>query len=241
MEQPEKGYMGEVEVQFGAIGKLPSEVYRNYRNVTLETKATEAGTTQIDFVIVSVFGVFVVEVKNMKGKVYGSEGDSHWTRKFSDGKQSKVRNPLKQNEGHIRALERMLSGLELPRETFKSVVIFVDDYRTLKFMTKLPKNVTIDYEGTRYIQSFREKILSENQVQRICEEIETTRLRPSLATNQRHIRNVRRARKRWEQRRCRRCGGQMRLLKAKRGPTSGSEFLGCENYPECRNTIDLDC
>jgi len=43
---------------------LDKNIYTLFKNVTLPT---EDGTTQIDHVIVSRYGVFVIETKNMKG------------------------------------------------------------------------------------------------------------------------------------------------------------------------------
>ena len=64
---PVKGVLGETAVKAGAGLALPSTVYRRYHDVTLPTVN---GTTQIDHV--SVFGVFVVETKNMGGWICGS-------------------------------------------------------------------------------------------------------------------------------------------------------------------------
>ena len=64
IEAPIKGMMGEFAVKVGAALSLPSSVYRRYHDVTLPTVD---GTTQIDHVFVSVFGVFVVETKNKGG------------------------------------------------------------------------------------------------------------------------------------------------------------------------------
>ena len=109
---PVKGTVGETLVQAGAVLTLPSSVYRRYHEVTLPTAG---GTTQIDHVFVSVFGVFVVETKNMAGWNYGSERDREWTQIFPGGRKYKFRNPLRQNYGHVRALEEALAGIGLPR------------------------------------------------------------------------------------------------------------------------------
>ena len=58
-----KGVLGEASVQFSARLRLPSETYHPIHNVTLPTLD---GTTQIDHIFVSRFGIFVVETKNMK-------------------------------------------------------------------------------------------------------------------------------------------------------------------------------
>ena len=53
---------------------LPSE-YVDLNNVTIRTRR---GTTQIDHVIVSRYGVFVVETKNMSGWIFGTSAPGGW-------------------------------------------------------------------------------------------------------------------------------------------------------------------
>jgi restriction system protein len=64
-----KGVVGEFIVNLSAKFLLDKEKYHLIKNVTLPT---EGGSTQIDHIIVSEFGVFVVETKNMKGWIFGS-------------------------------------------------------------------------------------------------------------------------------------------------------------------------
>lgn len=64
-----KGWVGESLVNLSARLFLDKNTYHLIRNVTLPT---EDGTTQIDHIIVSPYGVFVVETKNMKGWIFGS-------------------------------------------------------------------------------------------------------------------------------------------------------------------------
>lgn len=59
-----KGYLGELAVRLLARLLLDRSLYRRLHNVTL---STPDGTTQIDHVFVSRFGVFALETKNMQG------------------------------------------------------------------------------------------------------------------------------------------------------------------------------
>ena len=72
-----KGIFGEAFVKLLAKFKLPADVYIPIHNVTLPTPD---GTTQIDHIFVSEFGVFVVETKNMKGWIFGGENQAQWTQ-----------------------------------------------------------------------------------------------------------------------------------------------------------------
>lgn len=65
-----KGLFGEMMVKLAAKLGLPSKTYHPFHNVALPTPD---GTTQIDHIFVSAFGIFVVETKNMKGWIFGSE------------------------------------------------------------------------------------------------------------------------------------------------------------------------
>ena len=227
LKAPIKGKIGETLVQAGAVIMLPASVYRQYHDVTLPT---EEGTTQIDHVFVSVFGVFVVETKNMSGWIFGNEQDRNWTQVFPGGRKVRFQNPLRQNYGHVRALESTLAGIGLPRGTARSVVVFVGD---AELKRKMPENVTVGPGGAHYIRSFKTQVLSESQVAEICAAIESMRMEPSWETNRQHVRNVRREGS-TTVRRCPRCGRKMVLRRAKRGRTAGKQFWGCEGFPECR-------
>jgi restriction system protein len=57
-----KGIFGEFQVNIAAKLLLNKEDYHLIKNVTLPT---EEGTTQIDHIIVSKYGIFVIETKNL--------------------------------------------------------------------------------------------------------------------------------------------------------------------------------
>ena len=56
-----KGALGELQGRAASKFFLDEKVYRSLHNVTIPAKG---GTTQIDHVIVSRYGVFVVEARN---------------------------------------------------------------------------------------------------------------------------------------------------------------------------------
>lgn len=111
-----KGYLGEKAVTVVLSG-LPEEQYRILNDVMLRT---EHGTTQIDHVVVSVYGIFVIETKNYKGWITGSEFGDYWTKNMY-GKKYTFRNPLKQNYAHVKALEEKI---ELSEDKFIPSVAF---------------------------------------------------------------------------------------------------------------------
>ncbi|WP_431474025.1 nuclease-related domain-containing protein [Marinobacter sp. KM021] len=127
-----KGKAGEAMVNIAAKLFLDKTRYHLIKNVTLPT---EDGTTQIDHIIVSRYGVFVVETKNMKGWIFGNAKQRYWTQKIFKYSQ-KFQNPLHKNYKHVKTLQSML-GLE--DQQVHSLVVFVGN---LTFKTEMPGNVT---------------------------------------------------------------------------------------------------
>ena len=95
-----KGHVGEWFVRFMLRWQLDKAVYFPLHNVTL---TTPDGSTQIDHVIVSRFGIFAIETKNMQGWIFGSERQAEWTQKIFK-RSFRFQNPLRQNYKHTRAL-----------------------------------------------------------------------------------------------------------------------------------------
>ncbi|MFN2266770.1 MAG: nuclease-related domain-containing protein, partial [Desulfonatronovibrio sp.] len=115
-----KGYFGEVMVRLLSKLMLNKDTYRAFHDLTLPTPD---GSTQIDHVYVSSYGIFVVETKNMKGWIFGDERQSQWTQKIYK-KSFKFQNPLHQNFKHVKTLK---SALQVPVDTIHSIVTFVGD------------------------------------------------------------------------------------------------------------------
>ena len=175
-----KGIFGESVVNLLAKIMLDKKDYHLLKNVTLRTND---GSTQIDHVIVSRYGVFVIETKNMKGWIFGSPNQKTWTQKIYRH-TSKFQNPLHQNYKHVRALSSLLG---IPESKFYSVVAFVGEST---FKTTMPENVTQGRGWVRFVKSRRHPMLSDAEVNRIIREIEEGRLTRSLKTNREHVKHV---------------------------------------------------
>lgn len=160
-----KGVMGEFIVNVMAKIKLDKASYHLIKNVTLPT---DDGTTQIDHIIVSIYGAFVVETKNIKGWIFGGEHQKMWTQQIYKHK-NKFQNPLHQNYKHVKTLQSLLN---LDDEQFHSLVVFVGDSH---FKTKMPDNVTHGMRYIHYIQSKTEIVLTEIQKLTVIETIESGR------------------------------------------------------------------
>lgn len=75
--------------------------------ISFENKPAE-----LDNVIVNRFGVFIIEVKNYKGRLYGDEDDYEWIKYKDDGYgntfEKRVRNPIKQVKRQVYILAKYL-------------------------------------------------------------------------------------------------------------------------------------
>ena len=225
-----KGFAGETMVAAGAMLALPSATYVRFHDVLLPTPD---GTTQIDHVFVSRFGVFVVETKNMGGWIFGSEDGHRWTQVFPGGRKTPFQNPLRQNYRHVKAVEAALGALTLPAGSVRSVVAFVGDG---KLKTAMPENVTVGMGFARYVRSFTRPVLSEDAVLAASDAIASARLDGSRAERRAHVRRLRSRSDPALARKCPRCGREMVLRKSRRGRNAGGTFWGCSGFPSCRMT-----
>ncbi len=225
-----KGIFGEFIVNVSAKLMLDKNEYHLLKNVTLPT---EDGTTQIDHVIVSVYGIFVVETKNMKGWIFGNPKHRTWTQKIYKH-TSKFQNPLHQNYKHVKTLESLLG---LINQQVHSVIVFVGDST---FKTKLPPNVTYGMGYVRYVKTKTERVLTPLEVEDIVVRIETGRLTPSFKTQREHVKHVKTiVTEKQNKTTCPKCGNEMVLREAKRGANIGKQFWGCSKFPKCRTVVNI--
>jgi hypothetical protein len=175
-----KGWIGELQINLITKFFLSKDTYHLIKNVTIPV---DGGTTQIDHVIVSRFGVFVVETKNLRGWIFGKEGDAYWTQKLYRHSE-KFQNPLRQNYKHTKTLSEILG---ISEDKMHSVVVFTGDS---SFKTDMSENVTNPRGYIRYIRSQTKPVLAEGEVSRIIKSIAEKRLVPGLKTHFQHVKHV---------------------------------------------------
>ena len=113
-----KGDVGEQIVKVAVLSKLDAAQYRHFSNLIIPAPN---GTTQIDNIVVSPFGVFVIKAKYFQGWIFGGAKQEKWTHTLSRFEKYAFPNPIRQNYGHIKALSRLLRQ---PESRFHSVVVF---------------------------------------------------------------------------------------------------------------------
>ncbi|HIF9246066.1 TPA: NERD domain-containing protein [Photobacterium damselae] len=225
-----KGIFGEFLVN-RLLSKLPESDYTLIKDVTLPTSD---GTTQVDHIVVSKYGIFVVETKNMKGWIFGSARQKLWTQKIYRH-SSKFQNPLHQNYKHIKALETLLG---CSADYLHSVIVFIGDST---FKTEMPPNVTYARGSIRYIQQFNNVVFSDKDYARLTDSINQIKLKRGVITDLKHRNHVKEiVASKVSSNQCPRCGSEMVLRETKRGENIGKQFWGCSTFPKCRAVKPLN-
>lgn len=114
---------------------------------------TENGTTQIDHILIHKKGIFVIETKNFDGWIFGSEKDKYWVQSLYK-KKSKFYNPIRQNYGHVKAIEKYLP--ENRRDILRSIIVFNNQCSFKKLEVTTPVLKIKDL--LRYINNIDTKI-----------------------------------------------------------------------------------
>lgn len=126
------GWLGEKATAWGLSQGLDPRHYQQIDDVIIPD--AKGGTAQLDHVLVSQFGIFVVETKNRNGVILGKAGDQRW-QQINGGRIYEFQNPIVQNENHIKALVQFT---HLPRWAFHSIIYFCGE---TQFRHPMPFNV----------------------------------------------------------------------------------------------------
>lgn len=183
-------------------------------------------TTQLDHVVVSNYGIFVIETKNYQGWIIGNEFDDYWTQVIFKRKE-KLHNPIKQNYGHIQALKDALS--EYAGANYISIVAF-----TTKADLKVKANTDVVYTVNlpKTIRKYSNETTSDSVKEQIYEKLLSLNI-DNKENRKAHVQainsNLADKHKKVDANTCPKCGGGLVLRKGKYG-----QFKGCDNYPKCR-------
>ena len=157
-----KGALAERQLRRVLQRELPIG-YHHYSNLVLPT--AHADFTEIDHLVLSPFGIFVIEVKNYKGWIFGGEKQPQWTVQNFRSKHS-FQNPLHQNYKHTEAVKHLLElSPATSNEQVHSVVAFS---LRAEFKTRMPANVIFIELIGDYLQQFTEPCFSDEQLRQFA-------------------------------------------------------------------------
>lgn len=234
-----KGKEGE-NIVHNILMQLPDE-YVILDDVVLRTNR---GTTQIDHVVVSRYGVFAIETKNYQGVIYGDDKRKEWTqmiitdvtyakkwwKTYTYVTKNHFYNPVKQSLAHSIAIKSLLS--EWSALKVIPIVVFTGT-AVLKDVTS-SYHVVYDFNLLETILDNRTIYLADNDVQRVVDILLRNNVR-EFVDNRSHVNNIY-ASKAEENNKvalgiCPKCGGNLVRRTGKYG-----NFYGCSNYPKCKFT-----
>lgn len=179
----------------------------------------------IEHVIVSPYGIFVIETMDMKGRISGGADRDTWVLRARKGEHA-FANPLPR---HCRRARLLAALLGIDAHKVLPLLVFVGG---CSFATPMPANVTKAGGCIRYIKSKAVPVLTRADVARIVESIEAGLSAPEPANPVRLVTAAKPAAKT-----CPHCGEDMDLRIAKKGELAGRQFWVCSAFPKCWGTI----
>lgn len=212
--------MGEFWVKL-ELRKLPKDKYVVLNDIMIKD---EKGTHQIDHLVISKFGIFVIEMKNYYGLIKGKEFDNKWCQYLGKNKSYFI-NPIHQNFGHIKSLSNLL---KLDDKYFISIICFSNQ---AKVDVKSSSIVTqVDYLKDEILKY--EELLVDNDIKELSNIIISNNIEDKFLRKQ-HMKDVcikiNNNRDLENNMICPKCGSELVERNSKYG-----KFIGCSNYPKCK-------
>lgn len=187
------GELGEHKINI-QLDQLPREC-KSLSDLLISNSKSRTGFSQIDHLVISPYCLFVIETKNYNGEIKGNRMDQQW----SVSNRFKMYNPLKQNYGHIKAVESLLKEIEDIR--YVSMISFTMRCRfsidpQLRHISS-DELVVYDVELSEYIgrkltrlkQENVEPLLSPEQINMIYERLSNSNITDQNTRNQ-HVQRI---------------------------------------------------
>ena len=215
-----KGKIGESIVAI-KLSKLDKKNYKVYNDLNLSFNGY---TTQIDHLILSTYGIFVIETKNYKGWIFGNEKSTYWTQVIYETK-NKFYNPILQNWKHINFLKRLSPALKSAK--YFPIIVFIGSGELRNIDSTVP---------VIYLQNLKALVKSKNEEVLTQKELKSLEmfinkfLKSKKEIKKQHIKSFNLL-KSSENRTCPYCGSYLKIKEGKYG-----EFFGCSSYPRCNYT-----
>lgn len=168
---------GEAAVRKLITSNFKSPNFHLLNNVTI---LFQDGTTQIDHILISTKGIFVVEVKHYSGWIFGNEKSDQWMQSIYRVK-NRFQNPIHQNYRHVKAIQHLLDFL--PKEQIHSIVVFSG---SAEFKTPIPNGVFYLEQLVSHLNSFQDEVISSNRLEFCVGRLECKRYDLTKTTDIQH-------------------------------------------------------
>ncbi|QPA32282.1 NERD domain-containing protein [Thermaerobacillus caldiproteolyticus] len=230
------GSLGEYRVrkEIEMIEKSYPSKYKAFHDLYIPKK--DGSTSQIDHLILSEQGLFVIETKNYSGWIFGDEASKYWTQVIYKRKE-KFLNPIWQNKGHIKALKEWLGG-EVAHIPIYSIVVFMPRAKLKSGIHFTQSHVIYPKQLKQVLEKYRTKVIDNETKQYLVQKLKTLLVKDKQQEKEmkkQHIQSIQTKQKyikeHVQQNQCPKCGSALVLKKGKYG-----SFKSCSNYPKCRFT-----
>lgn len=188
------GYiLGKIQLSFneetnGCIGEIEVREllnkYCNNKNAHvlnhLTLRLEDGLTSQIDHILVSTKGIFVIETKHFSGWIFADPKSKYWMQCLYSIK-NQFQNPLFQNYKHVKAVQKLF--LFLKPYHIHNMLVFSGE---AEFKTDQPKNVFYIEDLISAIEKYPDNILNLNYIQFCIGRLEYLRLELTNKTDIEH-------------------------------------------------------
>jgi len=220
-----KGARGEHRVA-RRLRRLNKNDYKVYNDIYVKSKGR---SIQIDHLVLSVYGIFVIETKTYKGWIFGHENSKYWTQTLFK-KKYKIYNPILQNWSHINFFRNI--SVDFKHLNYFSIIVFAGSAK----LKKVKASVPVIYKGEllRTIRKKQEICLTHHQLGKIDNRIIELRVNKKdiKRSHKKYVKqNIKRTKNIVTSHTCPKCGGKLVTRNGKYG-----DFYACSGFPECRYT-----
>lgn len=174
-----RGWWGEYKVNFmlrlclsGEYHVMTNALYRGQQ---------PGDTTQIDHIVVSRYGLFVLETKCFKGKIITDPTEPELWIQIVRRRKYKLQSPLIQNYAHVKALQKV-TGIH--SQQIHSFAVMAG---SASFPYGMPEGVFGMWGIIRKIQSFKEPAFTAGHVGSLLKGLERRRVKGGYWAAKRHV------------------------------------------------------
>jgi Nuclease-related domain len=185
------GRVGEAKVTRLVQVLMAPTTARLLIDVTLPT--VSGGTTQIDHILLTTGGIFVIEVKHWAGVIRADAAAESWEQSSLRGRVW-LANPLQQNAHHCRVVRGLLGPCVARASLLDYVVVgLVVCTGSARPLSAWPGGMgDLAWLQRTLTRASVATLLDAATLERCARQLEAHRLRPGRATDRRHLRHVQR-------------------------------------------------
>ncbi|WP_137887512.1 nuclease-related domain-containing protein [Pseudomonas sp. 2FE] len=174
-----RGWWGEYKVNF-MLRLCLSGQYKVYANAIYRGQTREE-STQIDHIVVSRFGIFVLETKCFKGRILvDHQAPDQWIQ-IVGRRKYRVQNPLMQNYAHVKAVQKA-TGIH--SQKIHSYAVMAGQ---ATFENDMPERVHSIWGVIKQIRSYKAPVFTRGHVVSIEGALQRRRIKGGYWAARRHV------------------------------------------------------